>query len=59
VPATGQVLPTAAGPTPSQPLADVNSPQDDVDPSFSADFCDLYFSSNRDGRFALYRAHRR
>jgi hypothetical protein len=59
VPATGQVLPTAAGPTPSQPLADVSSAQDDVDPSFSADFCDLYFSSNRDGQFALYRARRR
>jgi hypothetical protein len=59
VPATGQVLPTGMGPTPSQPLADVNSSQDDVDPSFSADFCDLYFSSNRDGDFALYRAHRR
>jgi hypothetical protein len=59
VPATGQVLPTGTGPTPSLPLSDVNSSQDDIDPSFSADFCDLYFSSNRDGEFALYRAHRR
>jgi hypothetical protein len=57
---SGQVLPTATGePTPSQPLADVNSAQDDSDPSFSADFCELYFSSNRDGGYALYRAHRR
>jgi hypothetical protein len=59
VPATGQVLPMGTEPTPSQPLADVNSPQDDLDPSFSTDLCDLYFSSNRDGPFALYRAHRR
>jgi hypothetical protein len=52
-PATGQ--PTAA----AVPMSDVNSPMDDVDPSFSADLCDLYFSSNRDGKYALYRAHRR
>jgi hypothetical protein len=52
-PATGQ--PTAA----ALPMSDVNSQADDVDPSFSADLCDLYFSSNRDGKFALYRAHRR
>lgn len=52
-PATGQ--PTSA----ALPLSDVNSSADDVDPSFSADLCDLYFASNRDGKFALYRAHRR
>lgn len=52
-PASGQ--PTTA----ALPLSDVNSSADDVDPSFSADLCDLYFSSNRDGKFALYRAHRR
>jgi hypothetical protein len=53
-PATGQpTLPAAL-------IGDVNSPQDDVDPSFSADMCDLYFASNRDGgAFALYRARRR
>jgi hypothetical protein len=53
-PATGQpTLPAAL-------LNDVNSTADDVDPSFSADMCDLYFASNRDGgAFALYRAHRR
>jgi hypothetical protein len=59
VPATGQVLESVTGPTPAQPLADVNSSKDDTDPSFSADFCDLYFASNRDGEYALYRAHRR
>lgn len=52
-PATGQ--PTA----PALPMNDVNSPMDDVEPSFSADMCDLYFASNRDGKYALYRAHRR
>jgi hypothetical protein len=41
------------------PMNDVNSPMDDVDPSFSGDMCDLYFSSNREGKYALYRAHRR
>lgn len=46
-------------PAPALPMNDVNSPQDDVDPSFSADWCDLYFSSNREGKFAVYRAHRR
>jgi hypothetical protein len=40
-------------------LSDVNSPANEVDPSFSADFCDLYFASDRDGESALYRAHRR
>jgi hypothetical protein len=52
-PATGQ--PTAA----ALPMNDVNSPMNDVDPSFSADLCDLYFASDRDGKYALYRAHRR
>lgn len=41
------------------PLSDVNSAGDDTDPSFSADLCDLYFASNRDGKYAVYRAHRR
>lgn len=40
-------------------MSDVNSPMDDVDPSFSADLCELYFASNRDGKFAVYRARRR
>lgn len=40
-------------------LDDVNSAANDVDPSFSADFCDVYFASDRDGKYALYRAHRR
>ena len=52
-PATG--LPTAA----ALPMSDVNSPMNDVEPSFSADMCDLYFASDRDGKYALYRAHRR
>jgi hypothetical protein len=52
-PATG--LPTAA----ALPMSDVNSPMNDVEPSFSADLCDLYFASDRDGKYALYRAHRR
>jgi Tol biopolymer transport system component len=52
-PATGQ--PTAA----ALPMNDVNSPMNDVEPSFSADMCELYFASDRDGKFALYRAHRR
>ncbi len=45
-------------PDPALPMNDVNSSEDDVDPSFSADFCDLYFASNREGKFAVYRAHR-
>lgn len=52
-PATG--LPTAA----ALPMDDVNSSMNDVEPSFSADMCDLYFASDRDGKYALYRAHRR
>lgn len=52
-PATG--LPTA----PALPMNDVNSSMNDVEPSFSADMCDLYFASDRDGKYALYRAHRR
>ena len=52
-PATGQ--PTAA----AVPVSDVNGPGNDVDPSFSRDFCDLYFASDRDGAYAVYRAHRR
>ncbi len=45
--------------TAAAPMNDVNSPEDDVDPSFSADLCDLYFASNREQKFAVYRAHRR
>ncbi|RYZ03593.1 MAG: hypothetical protein EOO73_27305 [Myxococcales bacterium] len=45
-------------PAPALLMEDVNSADDDVDPSFSADLCDLYFSSNREGKFAVYRAHR-
>jgi hypothetical protein len=52
-PSSGQPLAAAL------PLKDVNGPEDDVDPSFSADLCDLYFASNRDGSFAVYRARRR
>lgn len=52
-PATGQP------PMPATPINDVNSSADDIEPSFSADMCDLYFASNRDGNFAVYRAHRR
>lgn len=52
-PETGQPLAAAT------PLSDVNGPADDTDPSFSADLCDLYFSSNRDGKYAVYHAHRR
>lgn len=52
-PATG--LPTA----PAQPMNDVNSPMNDLEPSFSVDLCDVFFASDRDGKFALYRAHRR
>lgn len=52
-PASGQ--PSSAG----VQLSDVNGTKDDVDPSFSSDFCELYFSSNRDGDYAVYRAHRR
>ncbi|MES1187816.1 MAG: hypothetical protein ABUL60_28620 [Myxococcales bacterium] len=46
--ATGQ--PTAA----ALPMNDVNSPMNDVEPSFSGDMCDLYFASDRDGKYALY-----
>jgi hypothetical protein len=53
-PSTGE--PAAA---PAVPLADVNGDSNDVDPSFSNDLCDLYFASDRDGEYALYRAHRR
>ena len=56
-PATGQ--PANAATAAAVPLSDVNSPANEVDPSFSADFCDLYFASDRDGENALYRAHRR
>lgn len=56
-PATGQ--PVNGESSAAVAFSDVNSPQDDVDPSFSSDFCELYFSSNRDGQDALYRAHRR
>jgi hypothetical protein len=52
-PASG--LPTA----PALPMNDVNSPMNDEEPSFSTDLCDLYFASDRDGKMALYRAHRR
>jgi hypothetical protein len=48
-------LPTA----PALPMSDINGPMNDVEPSFSADMCDLYFASDRDGKYALYRAHRR
>lgn len=43
------------------PLMDVNGPSDEVDPSFSADLCELYFASNRDNMagYSLYRARRR
>ncbi len=55
------VLPPATGvPTaPAVPMNDVNSAMNDSEPSFSADMCDLYFASDRDGKYALYRAHRR
>jgi hypothetical protein len=56
-PSTGQPANTATAA--AVPLSDVNSPANEVDPSFSADFCDLYFASDRDGENALYRAHRR
>lgn len=52
-PATG--MPTA----PALPMNDINSPTNDVEPSFSADLCDIYFASDRDGKYALYHAHRR
>jgi hypothetical protein len=59
-PATGQPPMDAMNAiVPATPLSDVNSSADDIEPSFSADMCDLYFSSNRDGKFAVYRAHRR
>lgn len=56
-PSTGQ--PVTAANAAAVPLSDVNSSANEVDPSFSADFCDLYFASDRDGESALYRAHRR
>lgn len=46
-------------PMPARPMNDINSAMDEVDPSFSADMCDIYFASNRDGQYAIYRAHRR
>jgi Tol biopolymer transport system component len=59
-PATGQPPKDASNEViPATPMNDVNSSADDVEPSFSADMCDLYFASNRDGNFAVYRAHRR
>jgi hypothetical protein len=59
-PTTGQPPSDAAAViVPATPINDVNSSADDVEPSFSADMCDLYFASNRDGNFAVYRAHRR
>jgi hypothetical protein len=59
-PTDGQPIPQMGDtPTPARPMNDVNSAMDDVDPSFSADMCDLYFASNRDGKYAIYRAHRR
>jgi Tol biopolymer transport system component len=51
--------PTGEPTAPAVPMPDVNGPGNDVDPSFSADFCELYFASDRDGSYALYRAHRR
>ncbi len=58
---TAPLQPDTGQPTlPAVLVNDVNSDRDDVDPSFSADMCDLYFASNRDGgSFALYRARRR
>ena len=44
---------------PAVPMNDVNSPMNDTEPSFSTDMCDLYFASDRDGKYAVYRAHRR
>lgn len=57
---TTLLQPSSGQPTaPAVPLADVNSEGNDVDPSFSRDLCELYFASDRDGDYALYRAHRR
>jgi hypothetical protein len=58
---TAPLQPSSGQPTlPATLLSDVNSPKDEVDPSFSHDMCDLYFASNRDGdSYALYRARRR
>lgn len=53
VTATGQLAASATR------LQDVNSPANERDPSFSADMCQLYFASDRDGELALYRAERR
>lgn len=53
-PSTGQ--PATA---PAVALSDVNGDSNDVDPSFSNDLCDLYFASDRDGAYAIYRARRR
>ena len=59
-PATGQPpMDATSAIVPATPMNDVNSAADDVEPSFSADMCDLYFASNRDGNFGIYRAHRR
>jgi len=54
-PELGQPAPDS----PAHALLDVNGPDDDTDPSLSADMCELYFASNRDGKYAIYRAHRR
>jgi hypothetical protein len=54
-PELGQPAPDS----PARLLIDVNGPDDDTDPSLSADMCELYFASNRDGKYAVYRAHRR
>jgi hypothetical protein len=57
---TALLQPDTGEPTaPALPMNDVNGPANDVEPSFSADLCDLYFASDRDGKYALYRAHRR
>jgi hypothetical protein len=57
---TALLQPASGEPSaPALPMNDVNSPMNDVEPSFSADMCDLYFASDRDGKYALYRAHRR
>jgi Tol biopolymer transport system component len=40
-----------------KPIPGVNSNQDDVDPMLSADGCELYFSSNRDGSNENYNLY--